>query len=118
MVTSCPVKTQSQRAPNQLAVVVGERRLSFRQLDAEVTAWVGRLQARGVRPGSRVAILAWNGLSCVALLFAVRRLGAALAPLNPRLAGPELKALVHRLRPECLLVEEVLSDLLPDAERL
>jgi len=118
MVTSCPVQRQAQKGPHRLAVVVDSRRLSFRELDAEVTAWAGRLLARGVRPGSRVALLAWNGLAPVALLFAVRRLGATLAPLNARLAPPELQALVRRLAPQALLVEEALVGGLPDGEVL
>jgi o-succinylbenzoate---CoA ligase len=118
MVTSCPVQTQALQAPHRLAVVVDSRRLSFRELDAEVTAWAGRLHARGVGPAGRVGLLAWNGLAPVALLFAVRRLGAALAPLNARLARPELQALVRRLAPQALLVEEALLDSLPDGEVL
>ncbi len=118
MVSTCPVRTGALRVPQRPALVVGQRRLSFRELDAEVAAWAGRLHARGVGPGSRVALLAWNGLAPVALLFAAARLGAALAPLNARLARAELEALVQRLRPQALLVEEALADRLPDAEKL
>ncbi len=118
MVTPCPVRTAALRAPRRLALVADGQRLCFRELDAEVESWAGRLQARGVRPGTRVALLAWNGLAPVALLFAAARLGACLAPLNARLARPELEALVLRLRPQVLLAEEVLLAGLPDAERL
>ncbi|MGO9830728.1 MAG: o-succinylbenzoate--CoA ligase [Myxococcaceae bacterium] len=112
------MRTAALRAPHRAALVAGTQRLSFRELDAEVTAWAGRLRARGVGPGTRVALLAWNGLAPVALLFAAARLGASLAPLNARLARPELEALVGRLRPQALLAEEALADRLPEAERL
>ena len=118
MVNSCPVRTQALRGPHRLAVVVDSRRLTFGELDAEVALWAGRLQARGVGPGRRVALLAWNGLAPVALLFAVRRLGATLAPLNARLAKPELQALLQQLLPQCLLVEEALAERLPGGECL
>ncbi len=118
MVTPCPVRTMALRAPHRVALVLESRRLSFRELDAEVAAWAGRLHARGVGPGARVGLLAWNGLPAVALLFAVRRLGAVLAPLNTRLARAELDGLVQRLRPRALLAEEALAERLPDAERL
>ncbi len=115
---SCPVRAQALRAPQRLAVVAGARRLSFAELDTEVAAWAGRLHRRGVGPGTRVALLALNGLASVALLFAVRRLGATLAPLNARLTRPELAPLLLRLGARVVLVEEALSGVLPEAERL
>lgn len=118
MVGGCPVHAQALHAPRGLALRVGGRRLSFAELDAEVAGWAGRLHARGVGAGARVALLAWNGLASVALLFAVRRLGATLVPLNVRLTRHELAPLVERLRPRALLAEEAVWDCLPDAECL
>jgi o-succinylbenzoate---CoA ligase len=115
---SCPVHSQALRAPQRLALVAGPRRLSFAELDAEVAAWAGRLSARGVTPGSRVVLLAWNGIASVALLFAVRRLGATLVPLNARLTRAELRPLALRAHPRLLLAEEELSARLPEAEHL
>jgi o-succinylbenzoate---CoA ligase len=112
---SCPVQAQSQRAPGRLAVVLGSLRLSFGDLDAVVAGWTSRLHARGVGQGDRVALLANNGLAPLALLFAVRRLGAALAPLNTRLTRSELLPLVERLRPKVVLAEASLAEALPGA---
>lgn len=117
MVT-CPVHTRALHAPSSLALTAGARRLSFAQLDAEVAAWAGRLYARGVGPGGRVAVLAWNGVASVALLFAVRRLGATLVPFNARLTRAELAPLVRAVRPRVLLAEEALVERLPEAEPL
>jgi O-succinylbenzoic acid--CoA ligase len=115
---SCPVRRQALQAPHRLAVVDGARRLSFAELDVEVARWVGRLHSRGVVRGTRVALLSWNGVAPVALLFAVRRLGAALAPLNARLTKTELAPLVLRLRPQLVLAEEALLLRLPESECL
>jgi o-succinylbenzoate---CoA ligase len=115
---SCPVYAQALRAPGRLALVAEPRRLSFAELDMEVAAWVGRLHARGVGPGARVAVLAFNSIALVALLFAVRRLGATLVPLNARLTRAELSPLVQRVRPRALLAEEALAAHLPEAESL
>jgi o-succinylbenzoate---CoA ligase len=115
---SCPVHAQTLRAPGRLALVAEPRRLSFAELDMEVAAWAGRLQARGVGPGARVAVLAFNSVALVALLFAVRRLGATLVPLNARLTRAELTPLVRRMRPRAVLAEEALAARLPEAECL
>jgi o-succinylbenzoate---CoA ligase len=115
---SCPVHAQALRAPHRLALAAESRQLSFAELDAEVGLWAGRLYRRGVGRGALVALLASNRLASVALLFAVRRLGATLAPFNAHLTPAELAPLVQRLRPRLVLAEEALSDRLPDAEHL
>jgi o-succinylbenzoate---CoA ligase len=117
MVT-CPVHAQALRAPRKLALLAEPRRLSFAELDAEVAGWACRLHARGVGPGARVAVLGFNSVALVALLFAVRRLGATLVPLNVRLTRTELSPLVQRVRPQALLAEEALQARLPEAEGL
>jgi O-succinylbenzoic acid--CoA ligase len=110
MVSPCPVHARALQHPDAPALVADSRRLSYRALDAEVSAWAGRLARHGVRPTDRVAVLAWNGLPAVALIFAVRRLRATLVPLNARLTRAELTPLVERARPRVVLAEEALLD--------
>ena len=69
----------------------------------EFAVWVGQettvLARLGVGAGDRVAVLAQNHPRTLALLFACARLGAMLAPLNWRLAGPELDWIVGHAAP-------------------
>ena len=57
----------------------------------------------GVRPGDRVAWLGANHPGQVELLFALARIGAALLPLNFRLAPPEWDALLADCTPSHLV---------------
>jgi len=76
---------------------------------AEFAAWVDAevetLAALGVAPGDRVAVLALNHPRTLALFFACARLGAMLAPLNWRLAGPELQWILDDAAPRVLFVD-------------
>lgn len=83
-------------APERLALVDrgAATRWSYGALDIEVDRWVARLAARGIGRGARVAVLAANRMELVALLFACARLGAALVPVNWRLAAPEVAAVL------------------------
>jgi len=76
---------------------------------AEFAAWVDAevetLAGLGVAPGDRVAVLALNHPRTLALLFACARLGAMLAPLNWRLAGPELRWILDDAAPRLLFVD-------------
>ncbi|MCK9520286.1 MAG: o-succinylbenzoate--CoA ligase [Dehalococcoidia bacterium] len=76
--------------PAHPAVVLGDTTLTYRELDAAATALAGRLQAEGVAPGDRVALLVLNSLELVVAIHAVPRAGAILLPLNARLIPPEL----------------------------
>ena len=77
-----------------VALVHGDRTLTYRELDDRSNRLAQALRAAGVGPGARVAHLDRTGPEVVELLFAVAKLGAVLVPLNWRLALPELTAIV------------------------
>ncbi len=65
------------------AVVAGDRRLTFGELDRRVDAFAADLAARGVGRGDRVAIVLRNGVDAAVAIYGVMRAGAAFVPLNP-----------------------------------
>lgn len=79
------------------------RRYSFRELDAETDRWAAHLAGR-ITPGARVAVLARNSVLHVLLFYACLRSGAVFVPLNWRLPGRELAALLTDCAPERLIV--------------
>ena len=72
------------------ALVDGARRLTYRELNQRVNRLAGSLQALGLAYGDRCAILAYNCLEYVEVIFATAKLGLTLVPLNWRLSPPEL----------------------------
>ncbi len=80
--------------------------LDYRALDARVARAAGQLtRMLDGAPGERVATLTRNRLEAVVLHYACARAGAIFAPLNWRLAGPELAALVSDAAPRLLFYE-------------
>lgn len=116
-------------APEALALVDRDRRLTYAQLKAQVAAVAGALRGR-VKPGDRIAVWLPKSLECVVLLFAIGRAGAVAVPLNPVLRGQQVQHILadsgaallisHRPRggglaqPPCpvLLLEDGWGDLL------
>jgi len=94
-------------APERTALVERGRdvRLSYRDLDVAADRWAGALHGAGVRAGDRVAVLAGNRHEVVSLLVGCTRLGAALVPLNWRLAAPELAPVLDDARPALVVGE-------------
>jgi fatty-acyl-CoA synthase len=81
--------------------------LSYVQLDALADRLAAGLAARGLGEGDRVAVLAHDRPDFFALLFACARARLILVPLNRRLAGPELAAIVADADPALLLADAV-----------
>ncbi len=102
-----PVRWWAEVAPDRLALVDRSRgrRYSYGELDAEAARWTALLATKGIGPGDRVAVLATNRAELAALLFACWRRGAALVPLNWRLAVPELAAVLADARPALVVAE-------------
>ena len=118
MVSGCPVRARARSHPDGLALVAGDRRWSWAGLDGEVAQMAGSLRAVGVGAGDRVAVLAANHPATVMLLFALRRLGGALVPLNVRLTPAELRAQHDRVRARLLLADADRMGVLAGADSL
>jgi fatty-acyl-CoA synthase len=102
-----PIRFWRRVAPGRTALVERGRggRATYGELDAAADRWVALLRSRGIGPGAIVAVLAGNRRETVDLLFACGRVGAALLPLNWRLAPAELEPILAEARPELLLGE-------------
>ncbi|MDG4780094.1 amino acid adenylation domain-containing protein [Micromonospora sp. WMMD961] len=94
-----------RRVPDECAIEVGERRLTYRQLRDEAELVAGAMLARHGRAPARVALLATRELSAYVGYLAALRLGAVVTPLNPTFPA-------QRNRTVCELsgAELVLSD--------
>lgn len=77
----------------------GERTWTWKELQLQVHRLAGFLEIEGVRRGDRVAALAGNDVEYVALFLALQRLGAALVPINFRLAVREVQHILDDAAP-------------------
>ncbi len=75
----------------------------------------GVLAGLGVRPGDRVATLAWNTQAHVEVWYAVMGMGAVCHTLNPRLTEAQLAAMVGQSQARILIAS---ADLAPLARRV
>ena len=94
MSTNCAIGTwirdRARLTPARTAVDFEGRVLTYGQLDRDSSRLAAELTRRGLARGERVAALADNCPEYVTLLFACAKAGLVLAPLNWRLASPEL----------------------------
>lgn len=86
------IRRWSADDPDARFLVTDDDVLTFRDLDAETARVAGTLVASGVAKGTRVGLLAPNGIDWAVLAFATMRTGAVLVPLSTLLRPPELHA--------------------------
>ncbi|GAA5054505.1 long-chain acyl-CoA synthetase [Thermocatellispora tengchongensis] len=91
--------------PLVTAVVDGETRLTYPELEARVARLAGALAGRGVGPGDRVLWLGRNAAAVLELLLAASRLGAVLCPANWRQSADELAFVLEDLAPTVVVWE-------------
>lgn len=104
------LQEQAQRIPIRPGLVYAGREWDFRALDQAADQLASQLAVAGVRPGDFLAVLLPNRLEYVFLIHAAARLGAVLAPLNTRLAAPELAWQLEHLACRFLVSGEALAD--------
>ncbi|MDH6224497.1 non-ribosomal peptide synthetase/type I polyketide synthase [Streptomyces sp. MJP52] len=114
------VEAQARRTPDAVALVDGEQRVSYAELDARANRLARLLRARGAVRGQRVAVLLPRGPHLITALLAVLKTGAAYLPLDPSVPTPRLAALLEDGAPVLLLARDTtlaphpgLADLLP-----
>jgi len=72
-----------RRQPEAVAVVDGNRRLTYQELLTAIESLAGRLRAQGVRPRSVVSLRLSRGWRQVVAIGAVLATGAAFVPIDP-----------------------------------
>jgi 3-(methylthio)propionyl---CoA ligase len=90
-------------------------RLDYAIIYARCQRAANMLRRLGVKPGDRVASLAWNTHRHLELFYAVPGIGAVLHTVNPRLFEPQIEYIINHGGAEIVLLD---GDLAPLAAAL
>ncbi len=100
------------------AIVLGERRVSYAELDKDSNKVANALIKEGVRKGERVVILLPNIPEFVVVYFGIIKAGGIAVPLDIRYKVEELASLFDSCQPKVLVAESTfLEPLVPILSR-
>jgi len=85
------IAAQAARTPDAIAVAVGERQMTYRELLRQARRIAARLADAGAGPGSVVAVRLERSATTVPALLGVLLCGAAYLPMDPH--APESRSL-------------------------
>lgn len=85
------LESAARKFPDKDAIVYGDERITYAELLAASRRAAAVLRSRGVGRGDRVAVMAYNSPGFAIAAFGAWRAGAALVPVNHKLAPPEVE---------------------------
>src|SRR5215203_97483 len=102
--------------PDKPAVVYGDRRYSYRDLEERVNRLASRLRDAGLQKGDRVAFLCPNTPPMLEAHFGVPAAGMVLVAINTRLGKDEVSYIVEHSGAKLIFVDAELEHLLEGVE--
>lgn len=87
---SALLENSAAKYPERIAVVLGESRLTYAQVNGAAAQVANLLVSRGIRPGDKVALSCANIPYFTIIYFGILKAGATVVPLNVLLKGREV----------------------------
>ena len=108
------IARRARTAPGQVALVGDDRSFTYAEFAGRIGRLANGLQGLGVGRGDRVAWLGPNHPAFLEALFASGLVGAALAPVNHRLAADGIRGVLADIGPR-VLIQHAATDPTPAA---
>lgn len=97
------VQRQALARPDALAVVAGDERLSYRDVDERSNQMARHLLERGVRAGDRVGICTEKSAAALVGMLGIMKAGACYVPLDPGYPQARIEYMISDAKLELLL---------------
>ncbi|MBU9196279.1 amino acid adenylation domain-containing protein [Burkholderia gladioli] len=108
-------EAQVKRTPEAVALIAGDERLSYAELDARANRFARYLVDLGVGPDALVAVCLERSTAMVVSLLGILKAGGAYVPIDPAYPGPRIAHIVSDSAPAVVLVDATGREALVDA---
>lgn len=107
-------EAQVERTPEAIALITGSLTWSYAALNARANRLAHALRARGVGPGSIVAVALPRSDKMVVNELAVLKAGGAFLPIDPHYPAQRIRYMLSDARPAFVLTDSSTAKHLPD----
>jgi amino acid adenylation domain-containing protein len=108
--TACALfEAQAGVAPDRIAVVCGNRQLTYAELNGASTSLAAYLRQCGTRRGDLVAVCVERSAEMVVALLAIWKAGAAYVPLDSHFPQARLDLILEDAAPRTIITEAALA---------
>ncbi|MBW4490245.1 MAG: amino acid adenylation domain-containing protein [Trichocoleus desertorum ATA4-8-CV12] len=109
-------EAQVCRTPDQIAVIFGDRHLTYSQLNAQANQLAHYLRSQGVGPDILVGICVERSLEMVIALLGILKAGGAYVPIDPGYPRDRIAFILSDTQTPLLLTQSHLLSRLPDTQ--
>jgi fatty-acyl-CoA synthase len=100
--------------PDRTALVAGDVRLTYRELDERANRFAQHLRSAGVRPGDWVAVLAWNRAEWIEVQHGIYKARNAVVNVNYRYVAEELRYILDNSDAVAIVFERAFAPMLAE----
>lgn len=100
--------------PDREALVFGDLRLNYRELEEKVSVLAAGLAAKGLNKGDCIAVMSGNCPEFIYILFAAAKLGAITVPISAREHRVGIQHILTDSGTRIIIADSALSSELPD----
>ncbi|KPN97758.1 class I adenylate-forming enzyme family protein [Lysinibacillus sp. ZYM-1] len=98
----------ARKYPKKEAVICHGRRITYHDLDEQVSCFSHALLKKGVRQGDKVLIFMPNVVEFVVSYFAIQRIGAIVVPVNAKFTLQEVEYVAQHAEAKAIIVHEAI----------
>ncbi|MGM0845778.1 MAG: class I adenylate-forming enzyme family protein [Bacillota bacterium] len=110
------LERNARKYPYQEAIISGEQRVNYFELDQQVNKFSSALRLQGISAGDKVVLFMPNTLEFVISYFSVLRLGGIIVPVNAKLTGEEVQYILEHSDAAALIAHELLFDAVSEVQ--
>ena len=104
------LRQNAMKFPNKTALICGDDRVSYLELNSQVNRLANTLLATGMKKGDRVAVVADNCIQYVEAYYAVAKGGMIIVPINTTLDSSGVSYLINDTGAGTVIFGENYSD--------
>lgn len=107
----------SRKFPDKEALIYGETRLTYKQLNARINKLAHAFLDLGINRGDKVAVLSFNCNQFMETYFALAKIGGVAVPVNFRLHPEEMTYIINQSDSKALIMGEAFVETAKSIQR-
>ncbi len=100
------LELSADRQPDKIALIVGDKRLSYRQLEHDSNCLANALMAGDLKKQDRVAVLVESSAEAVISVFGILKAGGVFSVINPQVKARKVEYILNDCQARVLITDQ------------